>query len=56
LYVIKIKDPANPVVTGTHPMSSPVRGIAVLGNHIYVAAGCSGMWIMQFNGYQPPPD
>jgi hypothetical protein len=39
LYVVDVTDPAQPLVVGTHYVSTHVTAVAVRGVHLYVSAG-----------------
>jgi len=41
LHVLDIRDPVNPVIVGEYDTDGSARGVAAVGNSIYVAAGAS---------------
>jgi hypothetical protein len=44
LCVVDVTDPAQPLVVGTHYVSTRVSNVAVSGAYLYVSAG--GLWVM----------
>jgi hypothetical protein len=48
LVILDISNPANPQRVGGYRTSTSAYGVAVVGNHAYVAAGQDGLLILEF--------
>ncbi len=49
LQVIDISDPANPTLVGTYDTPGYARGVAVSGDHAFVADGDSGLQVIDIS-------